>query len=614
MLFDVAAAALSFVLALGIRFDAPSAQFDSYLAAFSWLVPLLVAVRVIVFVLFSLYQRVWRYASIDELLSVVGGSLVSSALAYGLVFALLLVNAVPLQSFPRSIPLLDTMIFIVLAGLWRFSFRVIGVARRDAVAGGVGERALVVGSGLVAIAVVRELRHGTQSLPFIPVGVLADDLQARQRLMGLPVLGRMDDLAQIIRAHRIQVVLLALPSADGRTLRRFVRISEAGGARCLTVPSFAEVAAGRVTIDALRQIDVEDLLRRAPARIDLATVSASFRDTAVLITGAGGSIGGELARQILTLQPDHLILVGRGENSIFETMQSLVPLRRDGQPRITPVILDIRDERRLFRLLAELKPDIVFHAAAHKHVGFMEQFPEEAVATNVLGTQGLLRACAEQGVSRFILISTDKAVNPTSVMGASKRVAELLVQSTARRTGLAYASVRFGNVLSSRGSVVPIFRQQLARGGPLLVTDPEVSRYFMTIPEAVQLVLQAAAFARPADTFILDMGEPVKIADLARDLVELHGLEAGRDIDIQFIGLRPGEKLTEELVFPDEQLEPTDHEAILRVRDAARQPSLDDDMLAGLRTAASELDRRSIVRSLRELVPQYQPSELHATR
>jgi FlaA1/EpsC-like NDP-sugar epimerase len=224
----------------------------------------------------------------------------------------------------------------------------------------------------------------------------------------------------------------------------------------------------------------------------------------------------------------------------------------------------------------------------------------------------LLRACAEQRVPRFILISTDKAVNPTSVMGASKRVAELLVQSAAQMTGLAYASVRFGNVLSSRGSVVPIFREQLARGGPLLVTDPEVSRFFMTIPEAVQLVLQAAAFAQPADTFILDMGEPVKIADLATDLVELHGLEAGRDVDIQFIGLRPGEKLTEELTFADEQLEPTDHEAILRVRHALSRRPLDDGRLTGLRAAASDLDRVSIVRSLCELVPEYRPSALYA--
>lgn len=612
MVFDVAAAALSFVLALALRFDAPSGAFAAYLGAFYWLIPILAVARVAIFVLLSMYQRVWRYASIDELVAVVVGTVFSSIVVYGVMFILFIVDALPLQGFPRSLPFLDTLVFLLLAGAWRFSFRVFGIAREGVVfPSGSVQRALIVGGGLPAISIIRELRHGSGSLHLLPVGVLADDIQSRQKLMSLPVLGGLADLENVVRSQRIEVVLLALPSADGRLLRRLVRVAEAAGAKCLTVPSVAEVAAGRVTMDALRQIDVEDLLRRAPARIDSAAVSASFLGSTILVTGAGGSIGGELARQLSTLAVRRLVLVGRGENSIFETMQSLDVGGGHGL-EVRPVILDIRDEGRLAALIRETKPDVVFHAAAHKHVTFMEQYPEEAVATNVFGTQKLLRACLDEKVERFILISTDKAVNPTSVMGATKRIAELLVQRAARQSGLPYASVRFGNVLSSRGSVVPIFRRQLANGGPLRVTDPEVSRYFMTIPEAVQLVLQAAALAKAADVFILDMGDPVKIADLARDLIELHGLEVGRDVDIEFIGLQPGEKLHEELVFPDEQLDRTEHEAILRVHRPAPAPLILDAALTDLMASTLDHDRAGIIRDLRQCVPQYRPSPLHA--
>jgi FlaA1/EpsC-like NDP-sugar epimerase len=298
-------------------------------------------------------------------------------------------------------------------------------------------------------------------------------------------------------------------------------------------------------------------------------------------------------------------LLGRGENSIFETLHSLQPI--GAAPEIVPVIMDIRDRAYLHRLFSEVRPDVVFHTAAHKHVGFMESFPAEAVMTNVVGTTNVLDASIEAGVSRFVFISTDKAVNPTSVMGTTKRIGELLVAEAALERGLPYTTVRFGNVLSSRGSVVPLFRQQLARGGPLTVTDPDAMRYFMTIPEAVQLVLQAAVMAGVGDTFVLDMGDPVRIAELARDLIELSGLEPERDIKVEFIGQRRGEKLVEELYFSFEQPEPTAHEAIRRVRDAGvRQPQL-RQQIAQLRLEAEAGDIAELMRRLRNVVPQYTP-------
>jgi FlaA1/EpsC-like NDP-sugar epimerase len=604
VLLDVVAAAASFVLALALRFDAPSQLFDTYLRSYLWAIPVLVAVRLGAMLWLRLYQRVWRYASVDELIAVLAAVGASSIVGYLLVYIGYVLTSPANVSFPRSVPIVDTVFMIALAGSWRFAFRVFGVGRLGARTVAGLDRALVVGSGTAAISVIRDLRANAE-LGLHPVGVLADDLPREQRLLGLPVFGRIDALGFVIAEQRISAVLLALPSADGRTLRRLVHQAEAAGARCLTVPSVAEVLAGRTQMDALREIDVEDLLRRSPARIDHETVAGSFRDRRILITGAGGSIGSELARQLIGFGPKQLILLGRGENSIFEAMQTL-----DGAESITPVILDIRDSDRLHALFREMRPDVVFHAAAHKHVTFMELYPEEAVATNVLGTQNVIRASAEVGVERFVLISSDKAVNPTSVMGVTKRVSELLVLDAARRTGKRFATVRFGNVLSSRGSVVPIFKRQLELGLPLTVTDPEAERYFMTIPEAVQLVMQASVLAEPGDLFVLDMGDPVKIVQLATDLIELHGLKRGEDVEITFTGLRPGEKLTEELLFPYERSEATTHEAVRRIVHGTEPPASLDAVAIELKRLVDLRQRKAILEQMRLIVPEYIPAEV----
>ncbi|HZP95155.1 MAG TPA: nucleoside-diphosphate sugar epimerase/dehydratase [Candidatus Limnocylindria bacterium] len=605
VVLDVASTALSFLLALALRFDAPSPTFDAYLRVYLWALPVLVVARVGAFLWLRLYQRVWRYASVDELIAVLVAVVGSSIFAYAIVYAGYLEAAPPTVSFPRSVPVIDTILMIALAGSWRFAFRVVGVGRRGARTVAGLERALVVGSGTAALSVIRDLRTDVD-LGMHPVGVLADDLPREQRLLGLPVLGRTEDLAGVVKDHNISVVLLALPSAEGRVLRRLVRSAEAAGARCLTVPSVAEVVAGRIRMDALREIDVEDLLRRAPARIDHDSVRESFRDRRILITGAGGSIGSELARQLSDFGPKQLILLGRGENSIFEALQTLERRRVD----TVPVILDIRDGDRLHALFREMRPDVVFHAAAHKHVNFMEMYPEEAVATNILGTQNVIEASAEVAVERFVLISSDKAVNPTSVMGVTKRVSELLVADAARRTNTRFATVRFGNVLSSRGSVVPIFKRQLELGGPLTVTDPEVKRFFMTIPEAVQLVMQASVLAEPGDLFVLDMGDAVKIVDLANDLISLNGLEVGVDVTIEFTGLRPGEKLNEELLFPYERSEATSHEAVRRIVHGTEAPAALGGVIAELARLVALRQRAAIIQRMRDLVPEYSPSEV----
>jgi FlaA1/EpsC-like NDP-sugar epimerase len=425
-------------------------------------------------------------------------------------------------------------------------------------------------------------------------------------------------------------------------VREIVDICEQVGVRARIIPGMYELLSGAASIGQLRDVQIEDLLRREPVHTDTAQVTALICGRRVLVTGAGGSIGSELCRQIVRCEPAELIILGHGENSIFEIANELgagggsqetgVRRQESGDrsqvaarisyhvSRITPVIADIRDADRLAAVFATHRPEIVFHAAAHKHVPLMEDNVEDAVTNNVLGTRRLVEASIAAKVAHFVLVSTDKAVNPSSVMGATKRVAELIVQEAARRTGRAFVAVRFGNVLGSRGSVVPFFQHQIAAGGPVTVTHPEVKRYFMTIPEAVQLMLQAAALGRCGEVFVLDMGEPVRIADLARDLIRLTGLEPGRDIEIRFTGLRPGEKLFEELFGADEAYGRTQHEKIFVCRDghvnaaagafAGPGPDKFDAPLAGridaLILAAQRGDAVEVRRRLGELAPESQ--------
>ena len=604
LLIDLLAVCVSFVASFALRFDAPSSQFDQYLRAYLWILPILIVARLSGFVWLRLYQRAWRYASIEELTAVVTAAVGSSAAAYSVVFALLAGQiGISLAGFPRSVPIIDTLLLTAFAGAWRFALRITGVQRRGAITSSDGGlRTLIVTDGSAAGGALRQLAVA-RNPSLRPIGLIADDLTTGQRFHAIPVLAKTTAFGRTLASVPAEAVLLALPSARGRDLRKFVREAEEAGVRCFTLPSLAEVMAGtQAGSPSLREVDVEDLLRRAPARIDTHSVSQAFRGRTVMVTGAGGSIGSELSRQLVYFHPKRLLLLGRGENSIFELLMAL-PSVRDVE--IVPIILDIREDSRLDRVIGDARPDVIFHAAAHKHVPLMELFREEAVATNVIGTDNLLRSAIRHGVERFVLISTDKAVNPTSVMGATKRLAERLVVHRAIESDRSYASVRFGNVLSSRGSVIPTFRRQLAAGGPITVNHPDATRFFMTIPEAVQLVLQAAVLAKPADIFLLDMGEPVRIVDLASDLVELHGLRIGEDVDIEFVGLRPGEKIAEELTFAFEHVERTAHEAIRRVVQSAEPPLPSADLLPLLENLSKTGRTRELLATLHHAVPEY---------
>lgn len=427
---------------------------------------------------------------------------------------------------------------------------------------------LIVGAGSAGIALVEEMQRNPW-LGFHPVAFIDDNPQKLNlRIRRLPVVGNRDRIPKFVRSLHAHKVIVAMPSVPGRVIREIVDICQSIGVPTSTLPGVNEILNSRVSIGSIRDIQIEDLLRREPIHIDREKVCQLLAGKKVLITGAGGSIGSELCRQVLKCRPAEILLLGHGENSIFNIQKELErvcqTLTKNGelqsQIRITTFIGDIRFSLRIEHAFAQFRPDIIFHAAAHKHVPIMELNAPEAITNNVHGTKNLVDLALRYDVQHFVMISTDKAVNPTNVMGASKRVAEMVVLQAAQKSGKPFVVVRFGNVLGSRGSVVPTFKQQIAEGGPVTITHPEICRYFMTIPEAVQLVLQAAIIGRGGEILMLDMGQPVKIVDLAKDLIRLSGYEVGKDIDISFTGLRPGEKLYEELFIPGEKYDRTEHE------------------------------------------------------
>jgi FlaA1/EpsC-like NDP-sugar epimerase len=525
-----------------------------------------------VFIASGMYSRNWQYASIAELGVILKAVFLATALNSALFFFVLRPLGLIPESFPRSIPFLTGLLILVLVGGTRLSVRLVDRLRRQReFAGRSYKQLLVFGAGEAGQMMVRELQRNPQ-LGLNAVAFLDDDPKKHRTFIhGVPVVGGRDSIASVVRDYHVEQAIIAMPTASGRAIREIAALCLDNGLAVKTVPGMFELLNGSVTVNKLRDVEIDDLLRREPVREERDVVAPMLRGKRVLVTGAGGSIGGELCRQIARCEPEQVILLGHGENSIFFQKNELVA----SFPEVAfeAVIADVRDEPRIRAVMARYQPEIVFHAAAHKHVSLMELNVEDAVLNNVHGTRVVLDAVIEHGGKAFVLISTDKAVKPTSVMGATKRVAELYVHARALETGNRYVAVRFGNVLGSRGSVVPLFKQQIARGGPVTVTHPDVRRYFMTIPEAVQLVLQAATLGRGGEIFALDMGEPVRIVDLAEDLIRLSGLQVGQDIDIVFTGLRPGEKLREELFVPAEAYERTVRAKIFVARNGLRATS-----------------------------------------
>lgn len=567
-------------------------------------------VRLPLYALFKLYNRLWRYAGSEELHGILRAGITAPFGIAFINFVLLPTMGAP-YSHSRSVWFLEAILSLcMLAGL-RFTLRFWEQRKRR------GQPpkenlpslpTLIIGAGDAGAMILREIKRNPQ-LGVEIVGFVDDDAnKLHNMLLGVPVLGTCEDLRLLIQKHDIQQIIIAMPTAPGKIIRQVVQTCEALGIRPRIVPRLDTLVNETNLLNHLRAVEIEDLLRRAPIVTDIQAVSEQLQGKRVLVTGGGGSIGSELCRQILRCHPAQLIIIGHGENSVFEIEQELgqTQKRDNTQTNVTTYIADIRMEERILAIFQQCQPEIVFHAAAHKHVPLMEANPSEAVTNNILGTRNVLQAAQAVDVSHFIMISTDKAVNPTNVMGASKRSAELLVLDTARRTGKSYVAVRFGNVLGSRGSVVHTFKRQIATGGPITITDPNIRRFFMTIPEAVQLVLQAAVLGSGGEIFILDMGEPVRIIDLATDLARLSGLEVGRDIDIISTGLRPGEKLYEELFLPGEIYQTTSHSKIRVAASAASfVPEHLHASIAKLEQAVEQADDKSLLKQLHVLVPEY---------
>ena len=600
---------LSDVLLLaGLPFIAGALRFEgmtwapTYVTTVAAYAALALPLKLAICFTFGLYRRLWSHASLPDMEKILqsGGAIAGVCALIGLV-VLPGAGLTPLR-VPLSVVCLDAFLSVTTIASPRMLVRVLATWRQRFATNG-GRRALIAGAGAAGQMILREMLTNPQ-LGLTPVGFVDDDRAKRHhRLGGFPIFGSLAEIPEIVSRRRIGEIVIAMPTAPGDVLRQVVRAAGAAHVPTRTVPALFEILSGRVSLSHLRKVEIQDLLRREPVRTDLGPVRALVQGRTVLVTGAGGSIGSELARQAARLAPSRLVLLGNSENEIFDVLNEL----RDAHATLalTPIIADVRDKARIATVFKQFRPHTVFHAAAHKHVPLMEDNAADAVTNNVQGTRTVVDCAVEWDADRFVLISTDKAVRPTSVMGATKRVAEMVVQNAAVRHRRNFVSVRFGNVLGSRGSVVPTFLRQIQAGGPVTVTHPEMNRYFMTIPEAVQLVLQAAVLGRGAEVFVLDMGEPVRIVDLATDMIRLSGLEVGKDVEIRYTGIRPGERLYEERFFHTEDVEPTAHEKIVR----ASNNHLHEDygeMLESLVEAARECrPDAELRRLLKALVPEF---------
>lgn len=552
LILDIIFVNFSYLLALYLRFDGNIEI--QYLTVYMDNAFILTIIKLAVFYYFKLYKSVWRYASVGELINIIAACIVANAGALSFLFIIQ-------THLPRSVYIITTMIDTMIIGGTRFSIRAFRRIRTGNIIPNNGYRKImIIGGGDAGAMVIREYNNHTQ-LNSKPVVIVDDDDKKQgQIIRGVPVLGNREDIPRLVEEMGIDEIVIAIPSADRNQIRGIVEVCRQTKCKLKILPGIYELIDGKVSIKKIRDVQIEDLLGREEIKLNVEEISSYLKEKVVLVTGGGGSIGSELCRQIARFKPKELVILDIYENNAYDIQNELIMQYKSLNLKV--VIASIRDKKRIDRIIEEERPDVVFHAAAHKHVPLMENSPTEAIKNNVLGTLNLAQASDKFGVKRFVMISTDKAVNPTNVMGASKRICEMIIQSINEISNTEFVAVRFGNVLGSSGSVIPLFRKQIEEGGPVTVTHQDVVRYFMTIPEAVRLVIQAGAMAKGGEIFILDMGEPVKIIDLAKDLIRLSGFEPNVDIPIKIIGLRPGEKLFEELLLEEEGISSTKHDKI----------------------------------------------------
>ena len=596
---DILISAVALVAAFALRLEGDLVT--RFMQPLYWMILISVLIKPAIYYFFGLYRRLWAYASVNELTLISTAVSVASAVFSAV---MLILYAARILNFPRAVLPIDWLLSLAGIGGLRFAIRLLAEGRA---AGKKGlpkktKNILVIGAGSAGALVVRELQKNPQT-NLRPVGYLDDDkAKQRRQIHGVSVVGRLSDLSRVLNHRPVDEVIIAIPTASGKVVRQVADICRLKGIPFRTMPGLFELIGGKVSVNRLRDVDIADLLRREPVQIQDQLVGAALTGKRVLVTGAGGSIGGEICRQIALWGPQILIMLGHGENSIFETMLEL----REDFPSlpIQLIIADVRDTPRLQSTFADFRPQVVFHAAAHKHVPLMESNIEEAVTNNIIGTQNVVQAASAAGTERLVFISTDKAVRPANVMGATKRIAEMIVLNAAHRSGRAYSVVRFGNVLGSRGSVVPLFKRQIAHGGPVTVTHPDMKRYFMTIPESVHMVLQVAAMGQGGEVFMLNMGQQVRILDLAEDLIRLSGLEPGKDVEIVFTGVRPGEKLSEDLWGDGMNYKKTSHPEIFRAEtEEAVLPDNLDTLVEELHTLARDGEKSAILHLLDETIP-----------
>jgi len=580
--------------------------------------PLLLPFKIVTFIFFGLYRGMWRYTSVVDLLNILKACVFTFFVTMGVI---LLFNR--FEGFSRAVFVLDGLLtFVFVAGL-RISLRLFFNLQTAQSQVGKSDKErprkqiVVIGAGSAAEKIIREV-HDNRTLPYTILALLDDDrTKIGQRIHGIPVLGRIDEVAEIAGRMQADEILIALPSATREQMNRIVEFCREAGQPFKTLPGVNEVISGQLSIKAIREVSYRDLLGRPPVRLELERIEEVIEGRTVLVTGAGGSIGSELCRQIVRFRPARLLLFDASEYNLYQIEMEL--LHELGFQNYTPVLGRVQDQGLLEHLFRHYHPSVVFHAAAYKHVPMVENNPWEAVDNNIAATRLLLETAVAHRADRFILVSTDKAVRPTNVMGASKRMTELLLQDCCRRlqTGELAGStrlmaVRFGNVIGSSGSVIPLFKRQIEMGGPVTVTDPEMTRYFMSIEEAAQLILQAASMGAGGEIFILEMGTPVVIAQMARDLIRLCGKEPESEIGIKYIGLRPGEKLYEELITEGEGIVPTGHEKIMVLRGDGREiPDL-PELMSRLTKLADDHDAGGIRQVLHETIPEYRPGRSEA--